>query len=160
MAITRRGRVIAHLVPARPSSATPADLSALWADLDALAAEIGARTPRKTGSPSSASPPRTCAETLPPPALCPIPLQSAFSAQTHRISARTEADLTLRGMGGKIAIQSQGSKAQGAEEQGSGGAGGQRGKGAEGRGSGGRGSGGAGERRSGEQIAGPPSGRV
>ena len=45
MAITRRGRVIAHLVPVRPPSAAPADLSALWADLDALAAEIGARWP-------------------------------------------------------------------------------------------------------------------
>lgn len=42
VAITRHGRVIAHLVPAhRPAS--PADLSALWADLDAPAAEIGAR---------------------------------------------------------------------------------------------------------------------
>jgi len=82
-------------------------------------------------------PPRTRVAPLPPPALCPIPLQSAFSAQTHRINARPEADLTLREMGGKIAIQSQGSKAQGAEEQGSGG---------------------AGERGSGEQIAGSPSG--
>ena len=45
MAITRHGRVIAHLVPARPSSAALTDLSALWADLDALAAEIGARWP-------------------------------------------------------------------------------------------------------------------
>jgi antitoxin (DNA-binding transcriptional repressor) of toxin-antitoxin stability system len=47
VAITRRGRVIAHLVPVRPPSAAPADLSALWADLDALAAEIGARTPEE-----------------------------------------------------------------------------------------------------------------
>lgn len=45
VAITRHGRVIAHLVPVRPPSAAPADLSALWADLDALAAEIGARWP-------------------------------------------------------------------------------------------------------------------
>jgi len=45
VAITRHGRVIAHLVPARPSSAALTDLSALWADLDALAAEIGARWP-------------------------------------------------------------------------------------------------------------------
>ena len=47
MAITRHGRVIAHLVPARPPSVSPTDLSALWADLDALAAEIGARTPKE-----------------------------------------------------------------------------------------------------------------
>ena len=45
VAITRHGRVIAHLVPARQPM-PPADLSALWADLDALAAEIGARWPQ------------------------------------------------------------------------------------------------------------------
>jgi antitoxin (DNA-binding transcriptional repressor) of toxin-antitoxin stability system len=47
VAITRHGRVIAHLVPVRPSSVSPTDLSALWADLDALAAETGARTPEE-----------------------------------------------------------------------------------------------------------------
>ncbi|MCX8068332.1 MAG: type II toxin-antitoxin system Phd/YefM family antitoxin [Anaerolineae bacterium] len=45
VAITRHGRVVAHLVPAR-LPASPADLSALWTDLDALAAEIGARWPQ------------------------------------------------------------------------------------------------------------------
>ncbi|MFN3762330.1 MAG: type II toxin-antitoxin system Phd/YefM family antitoxin [Anaerolineae bacterium] len=45
VAITRHGRVIAHLVPVR-LPAPPADLSALWTDLDALAAEIGARWPQ------------------------------------------------------------------------------------------------------------------
>jgi antitoxin (DNA-binding transcriptional repressor) of toxin-antitoxin stability system len=40
-AVTYRGRVIAHLVPATMSAAPSPELDALWAETDALAAEIG-----------------------------------------------------------------------------------------------------------------------
>lgn len=42
--VTHRGRVIARLVPASLTPATQ-DLAAIWADLDQLAAEIGAHWP-------------------------------------------------------------------------------------------------------------------
>lgn len=44
--VTHRGRVVARLVPAGPpSSASAAEFSRIWADMDQLAAEIGARWP-------------------------------------------------------------------------------------------------------------------
>ena len=43
--VTYHGRVIARLVPVTTSRPAPADLAAAWADLDRLAAEIGARWP-------------------------------------------------------------------------------------------------------------------
>ena len=43
--ITRRGRVVARLVPAEPAPRGGGDLSELWADIDRLAKEIGASWP-------------------------------------------------------------------------------------------------------------------
>jgi len=43
--ITYHGRVIARLLPAPLPRPVPADLRALWSDVDRLAAEIGARWP-------------------------------------------------------------------------------------------------------------------
>jgi len=43
--VTYHGRVIARLVPASAPELDAADLSAVWTDLDRLAAEIGARWP-------------------------------------------------------------------------------------------------------------------
>ena len=48
IAVTYRGRVVAHIVPAGPSSGGSIEreeLDAIWTDLDRLAAEIGARWP-------------------------------------------------------------------------------------------------------------------
>ena len=43
--VTYHGRVIARLVPAEASLPDTTDLSAVWTDLDRLAAEIGVRWP-------------------------------------------------------------------------------------------------------------------
>jgi prevent-host-death family protein len=43
--VTYHGRVIARLLPMAPPRPAPTDLSALWSDLDRLAAEIGTRWP-------------------------------------------------------------------------------------------------------------------
>ncbi len=43
--ITYHGEVVARLVPARPASVQPAEMAAVWTDLDQLAAEIGAHWP-------------------------------------------------------------------------------------------------------------------
>ena len=43
--VTYYGRVIARLIPVTQSRPVPTDLTAVWADLDRLAAEIGARWP-------------------------------------------------------------------------------------------------------------------
>ena len=43
--ITYHGRVIAHLVPASAPRSTQANPSAVWTDLDRLAAEIGDHWP-------------------------------------------------------------------------------------------------------------------
>jgi prevent-host-death family protein len=43
--VTIRGRPVARLVPIEPVRSTPGELSAVWADLDHVAAEIGARWP-------------------------------------------------------------------------------------------------------------------
>jgi prevent-host-death family protein len=43
--VTYHGRVIARLVPAGTSQPDPTALSAVWTDLDRLAAEIGVRWP-------------------------------------------------------------------------------------------------------------------
>lgn len=40
--VTYRGRVVARLVPVDRSQSAPAELDAVWADLDRLAAEVGA----------------------------------------------------------------------------------------------------------------------
>ena len=44
--ITRRGKVIARLVPERPSKDEKAELRQIWADIDELAKEIGAVWPK------------------------------------------------------------------------------------------------------------------
>jgi prevent-host-death family protein len=44
--VTYYGRVVARLVPALPKPPGEADLSPVWADLDQLASEIGARWPK------------------------------------------------------------------------------------------------------------------
>ena len=41
--VTYYGRVVAHLVPAGPKLPEEIERSSVWADLDQLAAEIGAR---------------------------------------------------------------------------------------------------------------------
>jgi prevent-host-death family protein len=41
--ITSRGKVIAHLIPTRKPRTTSQQNSAIWTNLDRLAAEIGAR---------------------------------------------------------------------------------------------------------------------
>ncbi|MCL4394908.1 MAG: type II toxin-antitoxin system Phd/YefM family antitoxin [Chloroflexi bacterium] len=43
--ITYRGKVIARLIPVSENLAPPKESSAVWSDLDQLAAEIGARWP-------------------------------------------------------------------------------------------------------------------
>ena len=43
--VTHRGRVVARMVPVGGSSSVPEEVAAVWADLDQLAAEIGARWP-------------------------------------------------------------------------------------------------------------------
>ena len=43
--VTYHGRVVARLVPASAPQPGPTDLSAVWTNLDRLAAEIGARWP-------------------------------------------------------------------------------------------------------------------
>ena len=45
IAITRRGQVIARLVPVEEILETRAESSRVWADMDELAQEIGARWP-------------------------------------------------------------------------------------------------------------------
>jgi prevent-host-death family protein len=45
--ITYRGRVVAQLIPIREPRPMPKEAAALWTDLDRLAAEIGARWPRR-----------------------------------------------------------------------------------------------------------------
>lgn len=47
--ITYRGEVVATLTPVEPDDARPAQLSEIWAEVDALAAEIGARWPTGIG---------------------------------------------------------------------------------------------------------------
>lgn len=49
VAVTRRGRVVARLVPER-RAARPADLGDVWAAMDELAGEIGARWPAGAGA--------------------------------------------------------------------------------------------------------------
>ena len=46
VAVTLRGRVIAHLVPVDGASKGREEFGAVWADMDRLAAEIGARRPK------------------------------------------------------------------------------------------------------------------
>ncbi len=48
--ITDRGKVIAKLIPVRPYETTLKENSAVWTDLDNLAAEIGARWPKNTSA--------------------------------------------------------------------------------------------------------------
>lgn len=48
--ITHRGEVVARLIPARPIRTSAEELSALWADMDRLAEEVGTHW---TGSPSA-----------------------------------------------------------------------------------------------------------
>lgn len=43
--ITYRGQVVAHLVPVSSPQVKPKDWTAVWSDLDRLAAEIGTRWP-------------------------------------------------------------------------------------------------------------------
>lgn len=43
--ITYHGRVVARMIPVTTPQPTAADMAAVWADLDQLAAEIGARWP-------------------------------------------------------------------------------------------------------------------
>ncbi len=43
--ITYRGQVVAQLVPVRPPKQSAREVAAIWADLDQLAAEIGAAWP-------------------------------------------------------------------------------------------------------------------
>ena len=45
IAVTYRGRVVAHIVPAGQPPGEREALDAVWTDLDRLAAEIGARWP-------------------------------------------------------------------------------------------------------------------
>jgi len=44
--VTHRGRVVARLVPAGPAAADARRAGDVWADLDQVAAEIGARWPK------------------------------------------------------------------------------------------------------------------
>lgn len=48
--ITYRGKVIAKLVPVREAAPAPEETSAVWTDLDKLAAEIGARWPAEVSA--------------------------------------------------------------------------------------------------------------
>lgn len=43
--ITYHGEVVARLVPVKPVPVEPAEMAAVWTDLDQLAAEIGAHWP-------------------------------------------------------------------------------------------------------------------
>lgn len=45
VAITRRGRIVARLVPVEDTAATQAAAQGVWADMEGLAQEIGARWP-------------------------------------------------------------------------------------------------------------------
>jgi prevent-host-death family protein len=45
--VTYRGRVVARVVPVVAPKASPRAAASVWADLDRLAAEIGARWPKK-----------------------------------------------------------------------------------------------------------------
>jgi prevent-host-death family protein len=47
IAVTYRGKVVARLVPAEGEAAARETAAAVWADLDDLAAEIGARWPKR-----------------------------------------------------------------------------------------------------------------
>ncbi len=48
--ITYRGKVIAQLVPVREPAPTSQETSAIWTDLDRLAAEIGQRWPTEVSA--------------------------------------------------------------------------------------------------------------
>ena len=48
--ITYRGKVIAKLIPVREARPTSKENTAVWTDLDRLAAEIGARWPARVSA--------------------------------------------------------------------------------------------------------------
>jgi prevent-host-death family protein len=50
VAVTFRGRIVARIVPVEQPSDRDAELASVWADLDELAAEIGARWPANVTS--------------------------------------------------------------------------------------------------------------
>jgi prevent-host-death family protein len=55
VAITRRGRVIARLVPVEEPEERHAEASRVWADMDGLAQEVGARWPVGVGAAEAVS---------------------------------------------------------------------------------------------------------
>ena len=53
--IAYRGRVVARIVPAAPPAPDPKALSAVWADLDRVAEEIGRRWPKRVSAAQAVS---------------------------------------------------------------------------------------------------------
>lgn len=48
--ITYHGEAVARLVPVKPAHVEPAEMAAVWSDLDQLAAEIGASWPEQVSA--------------------------------------------------------------------------------------------------------------